>query len=175
MKQLTLLCLVLLATCAPAKQADPLIPVNSVLRELHVPALTAGQISRDSAWRVLIEQNGTSSRLIMMQEVAALVIPDGPLELLAPLTYFRFEANAWQQHHEATSSVALSATSVTALQRDFVDTTRVYFYRIESLDLSSSNLDSAGSAELVRRTANKLMSDAARLRRTGFLSMDSEP
>lgn len=175
MKRRTLLCLVAFAACAPAKQADPLIPVHVVLSELHLPALTVGQVARDSSWRVLIEQNDASSRLLLMQQVAALVIPDGPLELLAPLTYFRYEANAWQQHHEATASVALSAASVTALQKDFTDTTRVYFYRIEPLDVWSKQLDSAGVARLVRGTALTLARDAARLRQAGFLSMDSEP
>lgn len=175
MNRLTLPFLAAIAACAPAKPADPLVPVNVALSELHLPAIRVGNVSRDSTWRVLIEQNNASSRLIMMQQVAALVIPDGPLELLAPLTYFRYEASAWRQHHEAPSSIALSAASVTALQNDFADTSRVYFYRIEPVDVWSKNLDSAGVAALVRGTALTLTRDAARLRRAGFLSMDSEP
>lgn len=175
MRALALLVLVSVTACDTPPAQDPLRLINATLAELHLPGAVEGAMSRDSTWQIIVDRSEPTGRLLLLRQVAALVVPDGPLEVTAPLTYFRFENQLWHQYYGTAASVRLADASVAALRSELSDTTRVYFYRVESLDVVSPARDSAAVVRLLRNAVAGLDRDVVRLRREGFLTMDAEP
>lgn len=170
-------------SAAPAR-ADVLETLSDSLRALQMPAATLGVITRDSTWRVFTAGDTASDiardsasdstlRLYLIQQVANLVLPDGPFELLAPLTYFRFENGQWQQSSQDRGGVLLPAAAASALATEFIDRERVYFYRVRVLDVSQG--DGRAASVPLRLTSQGMTSEVARLRKAGFIGADAEP
>jgi hypothetical protein len=164
-----------LGACRPAAAssgASALQTLSDSLRVLAMPAAASGVMMRDSTWRVFAEGDSTL-RLYLIHPVADLVLPDGPFELLAPLTYFRFEDERWMQATQDRGGVTLPPVVATALATEFTDRERVYFYRIRFVDAGQSD-ESAANAPL-RAVAQAVTTEVARLRKAGFIGADAEP
>lgn len=154
---------------------EPLAIANALLSEAHLPKADTSHVVRKDMWAVATEPHAGSLKLLLLYTVDSLVLPDGPLELSAPITYLRFESNAWHQHHDAKGAVMLTDATVQQLSTTLTDTTRVYFFRVESMSVGTTALDSLHFSRLVRTAAKDLPLEVARLRRSGFISADAEP
>lgn len=174
--------LVIVAACAGAcrpsaasARVDAVETLSDSLRALQMPPATLGVMTRDTTWRVFAEGDTARQaalRLYLIHQVANLVLPDGPFELQAPLTYFRFENARWQQSTQDRGGIVLPATVAAALATEFTDRERVYFYRIRVLDVG----EAGGVAGVpLRLTSQGMVSDVARLRKVGFIGADAEP
>jgi hypothetical protein len=146
--------------------------LSDSLRALAMPDAVAGVMMRDSTWRVFTDGDSTL-RLYLIHPVATLALPDGPFELQAPLTYFRFENGQWRQSTQDRGGVTLPPPVVAALATEFSDQERVYFYRIRVVDAGQP----AGPAATVslRALAQEVTNEVARLRKGGFIGADAEP
>lgn len=169
---------------AASARVDALQTLTDSLRALHMPSATLGVMTRDTTWRVFVavdsarESARDSARdsalqLYLIYPVANLVLPDGPFELLAPLTYFRLENERWVQSTQDRGGVKLPAAVSAALATEFTDRERVYFYRVRVVDVSEAG-ERVASVPL-RRTSLDMASEVARLRKAGFIGADAEP
>jgi hypothetical protein len=173
----------LVAACAGAcrssaasSRAITVQTLSDSLRALHMPSATLGVMTRDTTWRVFVAVDSARDRtlqLYLIHPVANLVLPDGPFELLAPLTYFRFEDERWRQSTQDRGGVRLPAAVSAALATEFTDRERVYFYRVRVVDVSEAG-ERVASVPL-RRTAHDMAGEVARLRKAGFIGGDAEP
>lgn len=167
------------ATLAACDTSDPsLTDANDALRELGLPTLTRDLIARDSVWRVIDDSSTAGRQLVLVHSVAALHLPDGPFELLAPLTYFVYRDSAWVQETQQRGGLALSLRAASLLASDFTDTSRVYFYSARAVTLAdtSDRADTTMSlASRIQRAVRGITTDVARWRRSGFIGADAEP
>jgi hypothetical protein len=146
--------------------------LSDSLRALTMPDAVAGVMTRDSTWRVFAEADSTR-RLYLIHPVANLVLPDGPFELQAPLTYFQFENGQWRQSTQDRGGVTLPSPVAAALATEFSDRERVYFYRIRIVDAGQADGPAANVS--LRALAQEVTNEVARLRKGGFIGADAEP
>ncbi len=173
----------LIAVCAGAcrssaasSRAGALETLSDSLRALHMPPASLGAMTRDTTWRVFAAVDSARDRtlqLYLIHPVANLVLPDGPFELLAPLTYFRFENERWLQSTQDRGGVLLPAVVSAALATEFTDRERVYFYRVRVIDVREAGERVARVP--LRRTSHDMAGEVARLRKAGFIGADAEP
>lgn len=170
-----LLTLVLASGCNRKAPSNGLAVVNAAFRELRLPAASEGVLSREGAWRVFVDRSGSARRLLVIHLIAALQLPDAPFELTAPLTYFRFEKGQWRQGTQARGGTAVPMPVETALATEFVDRSRVYFYRVRAIELASPDEPDARVAERIRFNVRDVAREAVELHRIGFIGADAEP
>lgn len=147
--------------------------VTAALAELRLPAATAGEMARDSAWRVFIDTTDTP-RVVLVHKVAALVLPDGPFELLAPLTYFQYSGDRWQQATQDKGGVSLTPMAQAALASEFDDRERIYFFRVRTVVLSS-RVEHPELVAQLRAVADEMRREVDQWLKDGFIGADAEP
>lgn len=160
------------STANPSARVDARA-VTAALTEMQLPVAPPGELARDSTWRVFIDTTG-AAQLVLAYKVAALVLPDGPFELLAPLTYFQHKDDRWEQATQDNGGVRLSPTAQHALAQEFTDRDLVYFFRIRTVVLSP-NTDMQALVAQLRPLAEETRRDVARWLKDGFISADAEP
>lgn len=160
--------------CGAPQTSDPLLAVNATLRELGVPPSAAGEFTRDSLWRVFVETTSATPHLVLILKLPDIVLPDGAFELLAPLTYFQYERESWQQRTQLKGGTVIAAPADSVLALEFSDSARTYFYRVRTIALDTG-VPSAGTLDQIRLTVQDMLRQAAVLRREGFIGADAEP
>lgn len=163
----------LLVSCAPAADNEPLRTVNQALGELQLPASRVGAMASDSVWHVFVD-TGATPRLLLIRQVAALVLPDGPFEMTEPVTAFRFTDGRWQQL-PGPQTERLPAAVERPLVAEFVDRERTYFFHARAIPLGGPDASTEGLAERVRTSVASITRNVARYRTAGFISGDAEP
>jgi hypothetical protein len=146
--------------------------LSDSLRALQLPPARAGEMTRDSTWRVYVGSD-SASQLYLIHRVAALVLPDGPFTLEAPLTYLRYEAGAWQQETQKRGGVQLPKAVEQALVAECTDRERIYFYRVRVIELRAANGHS-WMAQL-RPDVQAVTRAVTAWRSKGFIGGDAEP
>lgn len=167
---------------APASltDANTLSLANGVLAERTVPIATPGAVTRAGTWRVFASGGG-SDTLYLLQQVAAIRLPDGPIELTDTVAYVRHDGRGWMQPTPAPApalggrNATLPPPLLAALHADFTDVETSYFYRVGTIDLRSMANDTLQLQRTVRAMLRTLEQDAVRLRKAGFISADAAP
>lgn len=159
---------------APPTEATAMLATS--LRTLKLPVGAPNAMAHDSVWHVHVA-SGTPARLHLIRNLAALVLPDGPIELTEPVTAYRFTDGRWQVLRGPRLTSTLPASLDSALIAECVDVDRSYFFLVAVFDATADWMRAAPAqrtdrlAELTRRMDR----DAARLRASGFISADAEP
>lgn len=137
------------------------------------PTLTVDSLATRDAWHFVYE-TAPSRRLLVIHRIAALVLPDGPFELLAQVTAVRSLNGVWSQYTPVAGTLAFPAPALRALTAQLTQPDRIAFYRIRALDLSTDST-SAHVATALPTLMREMEREAARLRKDGFIGGDAEP
>lgn len=157
-----------------ASYAKNMRVLTSVLAEEQLVPASVGTMARKGDWRVFIDDE-RPQQLYLMQLLAGIALPDGPIDLLAPVTYYKYMQQRWVQENQGGGGGMLPEYGQQALATEFTSTERRYFYRIRTIDLWRAYASEAEFAKLVRATLRELKDESARLRRDGFIGGDAEP
>lgn len=159
-------------TTSDVTKTSTLTAVNDSLRALQLPLAQSGEMTRDSVWRVYVASDSATS-LYIVHGLEALVLPDGPIEVLAPVTYFRFDGSVWRQATQKTNGVIVPPGVERVLSTEFTDRERTYFYRVRVIDLAATGANSWPLR--LRAEVEQTVRDIAQWRKAGFISADAEP
>lgn len=166
------------AACRGDASREPIATANETLQSLGLPTVTSGRLATDTVWHVMIDSSTTERQLVLVHTVAALTLPDGPFELLAPLTYFVFRDSAWYQETQQRGGLNMSLPVVANLVTDLTDTSRVYFYAARAVALTDTANRADATMTLaarIQRAVRGITTDVANWRRKGFIGADAEP
>ncbi|QJR37529.1 hypothetical protein [Gemmatimonas groenlandica] len=166
--------MLLMASCKPAADDERLRTVNETLRELQLPPARARAMTSDGGWRVVVDSS-SSTRLLLIHQVAALVLPDGTITLTEPVTAFRFTDNRWRQSASVLGSEVLPAAVEALLAPEFKERDHTYVYLAHCISLDTRDVAGAQLAAQIRASVSDMTQRVARYRRLGFIGADAEP
>lgn len=165
------------AAAVPSRSDVPSGVVTASVPQLVLPApwptVTADSLGSRDDWHFVYETSPTP-RLLVIHRIAALVLPDGPFELLAPVTAVRNLNGVWSQYTPVAGTLPFPAPALRALTAQLTQPDRISFYRIRALDLSTDTT-SAHVASVLPTLMREMERDVARLRKVGFIGADAEP
>ena len=153
---------------------DNVASMVDALTALQLSAAPAGIMARDSTWRVMIDTTG-APQVFLIRTVAALVLPDGPFELLAPLTYFQFKNGQWVQSTQDRGGLVVPPSVHAELVTDFEDPDRIYFFRARSVVLSSADTNGGALTAQMRSLVEAMTQEVAKWLSAGFIGADAAP
>lgn len=146
------------------------------VQEASLPSVSTGEVVQGDGWHALFDtRHGehAAARLILVRDVAAVVFPDGPLQLIEPVIVFRYDRGVWTQHVGEGAAVLPDALA-NRMRARFADTSRTYAFAASQLELGAG-IDAAALEARVRSSITTLAREAVRLRTVGFVSADAEP
>ncbi len=164
----------LLGGCTNTAPPDRLVEVDATLRELGLPTVESRVASPDSVWRVFVDSSSAAWQLVVVNRIAALMLPDGDFELLKPLTYFRYQNDVWRQATQSAGGTIIPPMAERELATELSDRERTYFFRVRTMPLDAGALSTGTSAKM-RSLVELMTREAATLRTSGFIGADAEP
>ncbi len=167
----------LTADPAPTSVADSGGDVAASIPTLVLPApwptLTVDSLGTRDDWHFVYETS-PAPRLLVIHRIAALVLPDGPFELLAQVTAVRNLNGVWSQYTPVAGTLPFPAPALRTLTAQLTQPDRISFYRIRALDLSTEST-ATHVATVLPTLMREMEREAARLRKDGFIGGDAEP